>query len=117
MARSESSLFRRNGADNRKLECLFLISAVHEERPQAEAAHHQQQVDGHFNEQEEAPCECAEDQAYDHPYNPKPNPIDVKENGLKRMKSHKAIAFERIEEKENDRSDESGEIRKGSRCV
>jgi hypothetical protein len=106
-------MLRRKVSDDGQLELFLVVGLVHEEHPQQkkrQAQHriqHPHQPPQHSwqncRENGEHEIQCKQDQA--------------QKNRLKRMKSHEAVAFVRINRKEEDPADEPDEVTEPRRNV
>src|SRR5664279_417483 len=113
----QSCLLCGKCTDDRQLEGLSLRSAVHEERPEAEATNHQQQVDWQFNEEEEPLRDRAKHHPCNHPDDPEADPCHVEENRLERMETHEPVRLERIDHEKDNPGDEAGQIRESTGSI
>jgi hypothetical protein len=115
--RSQACLLCRQGSDDGKPEGSTLRGGVHQERPQAEAAQHEQQVNRRLDEEEDSLGDCTDNQPQNGPCNPKSDPCEVEEQRLEGVEADEAVALVRINDEKQDGRDDSGNIGQGSGSV
>ena len=108
-----AGLLGRNGADQRELVPLPVVSLVHAEQPDQEP----QQADEPANRRENEPDhvkDCSHDPEPDAQGNGQSNPGGAEQDGLERVEAHERPLAVRFQHEEQDAGNETNQVAKGS---